>query len=113
MMASGETARSGAEGERHRISQAKVPMSDETPKTGIQAGPKKQSAREDRAGNLSGEQTEACLVLARLRFLLFILPISERRRRDGEEDAPLRPPCGGGRQDRALRRVPAAGAIPH
>ena len=42
MMASGETAQCGAEGDRQRNSQAKVPMPDETPKTGGNAGPKKQ-----------------------------------------------------------------------
>ena len=33
-----------AEGERHKNSQAKVPAPDETPKTGVKAGPKKQPA---------------------------------------------------------------------
>ena len=40
--AAGKTAQCGAEGDRQRNSQAKVPMPDETPKTGGNAGPKKQ-----------------------------------------------------------------------
>lgn len=69
MMASGETAfGSSAEGEEAKNSQAKVPTSDETPKTNFDWT---EEAIFPRGENLSGDRTEACFFLACLRFYFY------------------------------------------